>query len=107
MSVRRGSGRASDHSADSWLAIDVGTAPTLRAQELRFAWERFVEDLAPGADDDEGDPALVRSRSASRGGGRVAAGVDPTGRRTAPVVADEDEAESAVAGAPARRAPRR
>ena len=27
--------------SNSWLAIDVGTAPTLRAQELRFAWERF------------------------------------------------------------------
>ena len=28
-------------SPNSWLAVDGGTTPTVRAQELRFAWERF------------------------------------------------------------------
>ena len=43
-------------SSKSWLAIDVGTAPTLRAQELRFAWERFVAGLGHPGPDEDGDP---------------------------------------------------
>ena len=39
---------------NSWLAVHAGTTPLVRAQELRFAWERFV------ADDDE-DPTIVRT----------------------------------------------
>ena len=45
-------------NANTWLALDVGTAPMVRAQELRFAWEQFVEELGRGDDGD--DPALVR-----------------------------------------------
>jgi hypothetical protein len=76
--------------SNPWLAIDVATAPAQRAREVRRAWERFV---GGGWD-----------RSAKRGGGApvrapiedswrrsAAAGVDPSGLRVAPVVADADE----------------
>ncbi|MGZ4171329.1 MAG: GAF domain-containing protein [Solirubrobacteraceae bacterium] len=76
--------------SNPWLAIDVATAPAQRAREVRRAWERFV---GGGWD-----------RSAKRGGGTplrapiedswrrsAAAGVDPSGVRIAPVVADADE----------------
>ena len=72
-------------SPNSWLAVDDGTTPKVRAQELRFAWERFL------ADDDEEDRSSSARRSPTRGGARSAAGVDPTGGRKAPVVADEAE----------------
>jgi hypothetical protein len=71
--------------SNSWLAIDVGTAPMVRAQELRFAWERFVE-----GEDDE-NPQLVRDAIADSWRRSSAAGVAPTGNRFAPVVAGEDE----------------
>ena len=71
--------------SNSWLAIDVGTAPMVRAQELRFAWERFVE----GADEE--DPQVLREAIADSWRRSSAAGVAPTGNRFAPVVADEDE----------------
>jgi hypothetical protein len=70
--------------SNSWLAIDVGTAPMVRAQELRFAWERFVED-------DEEDPEVLRSAIADSWRRSSAAGVAPTGNRFAPVVAGEEE----------------
>jgi GAF domain-containing protein len=76
--------------SNPWLAIDVATAPAQRAREVRRAWERFV---GGGWD-----------RSAKRGGDTplrapiedswrrsAAAGVDPSGVRVAPVVADADE----------------
>ena len=66
-------------SADSWLAIDVGTAPMVRAQEVRFAWERFVEELERSGSDDEGDPELVRTAIADSWRRSFAAGVEPTG----------------------------
>jgi hypothetical protein len=79
-------------SSKSWLAIDVGTAPMLRAQELRFAWEQFVAGL--GHDDgQEGDPDDVREPIADSWRRSFAAGVDPTGHQLAPVVADEDETQ--------------
>ena len=71
--------------SNSWLAIDVGTAPMVRAQELRFAWERFVEG------GDEEDPQLVREAIADSWRRSSAAGVAPTGNRFAPVVADEQD----------------
>ena len=71
--------------SNSWLAIDVGTAPMVRAQELRFAWERFVEGEA-----DE-DPQLVREAIADSWRRSSDAGVAPTGNRFAPVVAGEEE----------------
>jgi hypothetical protein len=80
-------------SQHDWLAIDAETAPMVRAQELRFAWERFVGDLVSGAHEDDGDddPAVVREAIADSWRRSYAAGVDPTGARRAPVVADEDE----------------
>jgi hypothetical protein len=67
-------------SSKSWLAVDAGTAPMLRAQELRFAWERFVEGL--GRDDaagDDGDPDDVREPIVDSWRRSYAAGIDPTG----------------------------
>jgi hypothetical protein len=72
-------------SQNSWLAVDAGTTPLVHAQELRFAWERFM------ADDDEEDPQIVREAIADSWRRSSAAGVDPTGGRLAPVVADESE----------------
>ena len=43
---RAGGERVGRMHSNEWLAIDVGTAPMVRAQEVRFAWERFVQDLA-------------------------------------------------------------
>ncbi len=71
-------------SQNSWLAVDAGTTPLVRAQELRFAWERFM------ADDDE-DPTIVREAITDSWRRSSAAGVDPTGSRRAPIVADESE----------------
>jgi hypothetical protein len=68
--------------SNTWLAIDAATAPTVRAQELRFAWERFL------GEDDEGD---VRAPIVDSWRRSQAAGVDPTGRHLAPVIADEEE----------------
>ena len=79
-------------SSNSWLAIDVGTAPMLRAQELRFAWEQFVAGL--GHDDvQESDPDDVREPIAESWRRSFEAGVDPVGHQLAPVVADEDETQ--------------
>jgi hypothetical protein len=72
----------SQSGSNTWLAIDAATAPTLRAQELRFAWERFL------GENDEGD---VRAPIVDSWRRSQAAGVDPSGRHLAPVVADEEE----------------
>ena len=64
--------------------MNAGTTPLVRAQELRFAWERFIAD-------DEGDPALVREAITDSWRRSSAAGVDPMGSRLAPVVEDESE----------------
>jgi hypothetical protein len=69
-------------SANPWLAIDAVTPPLIRARELRRAWERFLGD---------GGLATVRVPIADSWRRSHAAGVDPTGERTAPVVADTDE----------------
>jgi hypothetical protein len=79
-------------SSKSWLAVDVGTAPILRAQELRFAWERFVDALGRSAEE-EGDPDDVREPIVDSWRRSLAAGIDPTGHQLAPVVADEDETQ--------------
>jgi hypothetical protein len=79
-------------SSKSWLAIDVATAPMLRAQELRFAWEQFVAGLGR-ADADEGDPDDVREPIVASWRRSLAAGIDPTGHQLPPVVADEDETQ--------------
>jgi hypothetical protein len=77
----------------SWLAIDAGTAPILRAQELRFAWERFVADLGHSEEYQDGDPDDVREPIVESWRRSLAAGIDPTGHQLAPVVADEDETQ--------------
>lgn len=73
-----------------WLAIDVATAPGDRAREVRRAWERFVvgdwRRLAR-----RGDPRAVRQPIVDSWRRCAAAGVDPSGRRIAPVVSDADE----------------
>src|SRR3954464_7286053 len=79
-------------SSNSWLAIGVATAPMLRAQELRFAWERFVAALDAKGEDD-GEPDDVRGPIVAAWRRSFAAGVDPTGHHLAPVVASEDEAD--------------
>jgi hypothetical protein len=76
--------------SNSWLAIDVGTAPMLRARELRFAWERFVSALGRDASDDA-DTEDVREPIVDSWRRSAEAGIDPTGHELAPVVADEDE----------------
>ena len=68
--------------SNPWLAIDVATAPRERARELRRQWEQFV-----GA----GAPTTVRAPIAQSWRRSAAAGVDPSGARVAPVVADDDE----------------
>jgi hypothetical protein len=77
---------------NSWLAIDVGTAPVLRARELRFAWERFVSALGRDTADDA-DPDDVREPIVDSWRRSAEAGIDPTGHQLAPVLADEDEAK--------------
>src|ERR671931_1643378 len=68
-----------------WLAIDASTVPAVRARELRHAWELFLGD---------GELAAVRDPIAASWQRSHAAGVDPSGRRLAPVVADEDESSA-------------
>jgi hypothetical protein len=75
--------------SNPWLAIDVATAPAQRAREVRRAWERFVEHGWSSDIADESaygrEPILASWRRSA------AAGVDPSGGRIAPVVADADE----------------
>jgi hypothetical protein len=66
-----------------WLAIDAATSPMVRAKQLRRAWEHFVGQgrlettvRAPIAD------SWQRSR---------AAGIESSGDRVAPALADADE----------------
>ncbi|MEA2246296.1 MAG: hypothetical protein QOH46_825 [Solirubrobacteraceae bacterium] len=77
----------------SWLAIDVARAPMLRARELHFAWEQFIGRLGHSDADQEGDPDDVREPIAASWRRSVAAGVDPTGHRLAPVLAGESETQ--------------
>src|SRR6201996_6480807 len=76
--------------SNPWLAIDVATAPAQRAREVRRAWERFV---GGGRERSErGDSAPMRAPIKDSWRRSAAAGVDPSGVRIAPVVADADEA---------------
>ena len=67
--------------ANPWLAIGAAASPTLHAQELRFAWERFL------GEDDEAEE-LVLAPIADSWRRSLEAGVDWSGHRLAPVVAD-------------------
>ncbi|HET9124567.1 MAG TPA: GAF domain-containing protein [Solirubrobacteraceae bacterium] len=77
---------------NQWLAIDAATAPVARAREVRRAWETFVgggaTGLARSASAPLRDPIVASWRRSA------AAGVDPSGGRMAPVVADADEASA-------------
>ena len=75
-----------------WLAIDVATAPATRARELREAWESFIGGPEGFTADARG--WSVREPIAASWRRSAAAGVDPSGRRVAPVVADSDEASA-------------
>src|ERR1700760_3136108 len=80
---------------NQWLAIDVATAPAKRAREVRVAWERFIsgarEQFGDGA---SGETKPIREPIAASWRRSAAAGVDPSGLRIAPVVADADEASA-------------
>jgi hypothetical protein len=78
-------------SSNSWLAVDVAKAPLVRAQELRFAWERFVAALERQDASPAEEPEDVRTPIADSWRRSFEAGVDPTGHSLAPVVADEGE----------------
>ena len=90
-------------SANAWLAIDVATAPMVRARELRFAWERYVEEMDRTGHDDDEDPALIRTPIADSWRRSFAAGVDPTGGRLAPVIVDQDDTPARFEGHPLGR----
>jgi hypothetical protein len=68
-----------------WLAIDAATSHRLRARELRLAWEGFLSG---------GGLTAVRQPIADSWRRSTAAGVDPSGERLAPVLADADEASA-------------
>ncbi len=68
-------------SDNSWLAIDTGTVPAVKARELRQAWEEFLGG---------GEPA-VRSAIADSWTRSNAAGVDPERRSGARKVVAVDE----------------
>jgi hypothetical protein len=75
--------------SNQWLAIDVATAPAQRAREVRRAWERFVSG---GWDRSKrGDGVPMRAPIEDSWRRSAAAGVDPSGVRIAPIVADADE----------------
>jgi hypothetical protein len=65
-----------------WLAIDAATVPLLHARRARDAWERFVGD---------GELAAVRAPIADSWQRSHAAGIDPSGTRPAPLLADADD----------------
>src|ERR1700759_4208769 len=75
--------------SNPWLAIDVATAPAQRAREVRRAWERFVSGGWERSKRGEGVGMRAPIEDSWRRS--AAAGVDPSGVRIAPVVADADE----------------
>src|SRR4051794_40171192 len=88
--------------SNSWLAVDVAKAPLVRARELRFAWERFIAGL-DGDREPDADPDDVRAPIADSWRRSLEAGIDPTGRELAPVVADEEETRMRFAEHPLGR----
>jgi hypothetical protein len=75
-----------------WLAIDAATAPVVRAREVRRAWETFVGGGPTGRA--QSVTAPLRDPIVDSWRRSAAAGVDPSGGRMAPVVADADEASA-------------
>jgi hypothetical protein len=80
---RRGGDRATPQNP--WVAIDAATPPKERAKQLRHAWEQFVG---------EGRLEAIRAPIADSWQRSSSAGVDPSGRRIAPALADADEASA-------------
>lgn len=76
-----------------WVAVDADTIPAKRARELRDAWEEFVDgrvqDGAEGAGTPEVRAPIVASWVRSR-----EAGVDPSGRQSAPSVLERRGAQA-------------
>jgi hypothetical protein len=66
-----------------WLGIDAATPPRTRAREARREWEQFVT---------EGRVDGTRAPLADSWRRSLAAGVDPSGSRLAPVALDREEA---------------
>ena len=66
-----------------WLAIDAATPPMVRAKQLRRSWEQFLGDGRL--------EAAVRAPIADSWQRSSAAGVDPSGDRIAPALADAGE----------------
>src|ERR1700722_20332117 len=79
--------------SNPWLAIDVATAPAQRAREIRRAWERFIGGGWDGSARG-GEAGTLRGPIEDSWRRSAAAGVDPSGVRIAPVVADADETEA-------------
>lgn len=75
-----------------WLALDVTTAPAVRARELRDAWEGFVGSHSGSEPAPEW--ALVRVPITDSWQRSRDAGVDFSGRHLAPSVADTATASS-------------
>jgi hypothetical protein len=71
-----------------WVAVDAETIPAKLARELRDAWEDFVDDR-PREDDDPGTPH-VRDQIADSWQRSRDAGVDPSGRRSAPSIVEHN-----------------
>ena len=66
-----------------WLAIDPTTPPTVRAKQVRQAWEHFLGEGRV--------QRAVRGPIADSWHRSSAAGIDPAGGRVAPAIADADE----------------
>jgi hypothetical protein len=71
--------------SNSWLALDAGTSPLERAREVRLEWEQFLGN---------GGITAVRAPIADSWQRSHAAGIDPSGGRLAPVIAEADEASA-------------
>jgi hypothetical protein len=65
-----------------WVAIDAATPPMARAKQLRHSWEHFVGG---------GRLEAIRAPIADSWQRSHAAGIDPSGDRLAPALADADE----------------
>jgi hypothetical protein len=65
-----------------WVAIDAATSPMVRAKQVRHSWEHFVG---------EGRLEAIRAPIADSWQRSYAAGIDPSGDRVAPALADADE----------------
>jgi hypothetical protein len=76
--------------SNPWLAIDMATAPTVKAHELRHAWERFLDEVEH-SDEETADAGDVRGPIVDSWRRSFAAGVDPSPRYLAPVVVDLGE----------------